>query len=98
MKNEEYYDTNIAPKLAEIAQDCENNGMSLIAFCEFNKGEIGDTITIQQGSHFSTRLVHMAVQSKGNVDSLIWGIMKYASKYGHSSITLKQLGVPEKPQ
>ena len=39
---EEYYDNEIAPKLAELAMICTGNGMSFFAAVEYEPGEIGE--------------------------------------------------------
>lgn len=44
------------------------------------------------------RIVHYAMQARGNVDSLWWAIQKDAAKYGHSSIELKLAGIPLTPE
>lgn len=99
MTNEEYYDQHIAPKLTEIGHECEKLGMSFLAVCEYKTGEeYATTKTIQAGSSLAIRLADGALQSEGNIDALILGIMKSARKHGHSSLVLKQLGVNEVPQ
>lgn len=35
MSKENYYDEQIAPKLKELEKDCEINGISLLAVCEW---------------------------------------------------------------
>lgn len=97
MNKEEYYDQNIAPKLLEIGKECENAGLTFIAVCEYEGGDYGGTRTIQPNSGYPIRLVDLAVQCEGNVDSLMFAVMRHAREHGHSSIILKQLGIPERP-
>lgn len=50
MTNKEWYDTEIAPKLLEIAQQCEAHGVSMIATVEYAPHEIGHTFTLQENA------------------------------------------------
>lgn len=93
---EQYYDEHVAPKLAEIGKECEARGLSLIAACEWEPGEFGSTVTLTDAS-YAMRLVNSAIMSLGNVDTLLIAISKHATKHGHSSIFLKQLGIPTVP-
>lgn len=100
MTNEEFYDKEIAPALAQLASQCKNRGMSLLAHVEFDGVgfpplSIGTTASLEKDCSFAMRMAYMAGMS-ANVDALILALMKYGRKNGHSSICLAQLGVPEK--
>lgn len=95
---EKFYDTEIAPVLMELARKCQNNGLSIAAMVEWEPGETGRTAALAVGSGFGIRMAETAMRSAGNVDTLIWALMKYAKEAGHSSICLQQLGVPCKPE
>jgi hypothetical protein len=41
--NEDYYDENIAPRLAELARECTEHGLSFFAAVEYEPGEIAET-------------------------------------------------------
>ncbi len=94
---EAYYDREVAPRLAEIARNCEAQGMSLVANVEWVPGRGGLTITEAADASVAQQIVRMAARCNGNVDSLIMGIMAHARKHGHSSMCLVILGVPSKP-
>ena len=97
MSKEAYYDEHIAPKLMALAKECEDNGLSLLAVCEWDPGEYGSTRSVQAGSSFAFRMADTAVTARGNVDSFMMAIERYAMKHGHSSVYLHLLGVPETP-
>lgn len=98
MKNKEnYYDEQIAPKLKALAKECESNGISLLAVCEWKPGEIGRTLVLQKESGVGIKIANAAAQANGNVDSLLMAIERYALEHGHNSIYLHQRGIPETP-
>lgn len=97
-ENETFYDNEIAPRLTELARACEDRGMSFIASVEYAPSETGSTILLSADSSFQSRLMDLATRCNGNVDSLIFALMKYAREHGHSSMCLKQLGVPSVPE
>ena len=96
--NEVFYDIHIAPKLAELAKQCEARGMPFLALVEWEPGEGGRTCVLPPGSSFGIRMAELAARARGNVDSLILALMRYAGQHGHSSICLSRLGVAREPQ
>jgi hypothetical protein len=97
MTNEGFYDTEIAPKMRELARQCEERGMSFVASVEFAPGETGETATIREDAGFKTRLTFAAMIAHGNVDSLFFWLIKHAKTHGHQSLVLQQLGVAHEP-
>ncbi len=95
--SEEYYDEEIAPALRDVASKCEAWGMSIVAMVEWEPGETGSTRALAAGRGFGMELVQAAVSAQGNVDALVFAIMRHAREHGHASIILKQLGVPLTP-
>jgi hypothetical protein len=84
-QREALYDTEIGPMLLRLANACQTAGLSFVSLVEWSPGE-----------HSMTAVV--AARAGSNVDALIMALMKEASIAGHSSMCLKQLGVPEKPE
>lgn len=97
VNKEEYYDTHIAPRLLEIANECKDRGLSFVAGVEFGTEEFGRTVQITEECGIGLRLVDQALRAYGNVDSLWLGIQEHAKKFGHNSIFLQQQGIPTKP-
>lgn len=95
---EDYYDNHIAPKLLEICKDCEANGLSFLAVCEFEPEKTGLTLTLQFDSGIGIRMTEEAARARGNIDAFIMAMARHARKNGHSSIYMSELGIPTKPK
>src|SRR4051812_6344879 len=91
-ERESFYDREIAPVLLELAGKCQDNGLSIAAMVEWEPGETGRTAALAAGSGIGIRVAEMAMRTRGNVDSLIFALMKYGKEHGHSSICLTMLG------
>lgn len=96
-EREAFYDSEIAPGLMGLAKKCQDNGLSIAAVVEWDPGETGRTVALAANAGFGLRMTEVAIRSAGNVDALIMALMKYATEHGHSSMCLKQLGVPTSP-
>lgn len=96
-EREAFYDENVAPVLMDLAKKCQDNGISIAAMVEWDPGETGRTAALAANAGFGIRMAETAMRATGNVDTLIWALMKYATEHGHGSICLKQLGVPTSP-
>lgn len=94
---ERFYDEEIAPALGAIMQRCNDAGMSILVYAEYEPGNCGQSVAMQPSAGISFRLAEVAARSNGNVDTLIIALMKYATAHGHSSVILSQLGVPLSP-
>lgn len=100
MTPEEIYDTEIAPGLRKISLRCQELGFPFVAQVEWKRGETGRTEFCPDKEHRPSAaqlLVHYAARSHGNFDALIMAVIKDSEKYGHSSMYLRLLNVPEKP-
>ncbi len=91
---EAFYDREIAPELLGLAKACEARGLSFVATVGWGPQATGITATIRPHAALALRLAHCAARSHGNVDAIIIAMMKYGRQDGHSSIFLKQLGIP----
>lgn len=90
---EDFYDAEIAPRLLEVAQLCEAQGMSIVAQVEYEPGKRGETSYEAGDASYPQRLVHWAARCHGNVDTLLLVMLRHAREHGHASIFLAQLGV-----
>lgn len=97
MDKEKFYDERIAPALMNIAKECEDNGLSFIALCEWDSDGRGVARTIQKGSSFALRMADTAILAQGNIDSFMMAVERYAKENGHNSIYLKHLGIKTDP-
>jgi len=92
------YDRNIAPALADVARSCHAAGLSLVAAVEWDWGECGSTFSFQERIGPQLSNARAAIIGGLNADAIIGALMDYARQHGHSSILLKQLGVPLTPE
>lgn len=89
-ENEKFYDENIAPELARLANLCGDIGMSFIAMVA-NEKDSYCTKYMAKFDNPSARIAAYANEAKGNVDILFMKIEKDAEKYGDNSIYLYKL-------
>lgn len=97
MSNESYFDDQIAPRLAALAKECHQNGVSFLAVCEWAPGEIGRTSAFQPECGIGLQIAEKAAHTNGNIDQFMTSIMRHAEHYGHNSFVLEQLGIPPQP-
>jgi len=95
--SEEFYDKEIAPELMRLAKICEDRGMSFLCQVEFERDATAETKAVCLGAGVKTHIARMGMECRGNVDSLIWGIKRYAAKHGHQSAELHLAGIPTTP-
>lgn len=98
--NEQFYDDHIAPELLRLSKLCEDRGMPFLAHVEFAKGEFGTTATTSGKQSWAFELALCAISAKGNLDALVLAVAKAVreTNTGHSSLILKQMGVPTAPE
>jgi hypothetical protein len=62
--------------------------MSFVADVEWDAATSsgGETLALCEGSSFAIRLVDCAIKCLGNVDSLMFALLKYADEHGHNSL------------
>lgn len=89
--SEQFYDDEIAPVLAELAEKCRDNGLSLVAVCEYAEDQIGRTSIMQQSTSAAMRLAMYGALARGNVDDLVGMLIKDGKENGHGSIYLTML-------
>lgn len=94
---ERFYDEELAPALADMAKRCADKGLSFVALVEWSWGEVGHTGSLRDDRGPSIENAHLAGLAGNNVDTLIMHLMRTATKHGHSSMFLHQLGVPTTP-
>ena len=93
MNDEEFYDTEIAPKLLTVAALCKERGFALVAHCQWSADDSGRTEQTPHGLWPATRIVQYAVRANGNTDSLIISLQRDGKEHGHQSFALELLRV-----
>lgn len=102
MTDEEFYDTEIAPTLANLGKRCEERSLAFLAVVQFDQdGSTGRTVSLPKGApavvRWANALASCALRGGVNLDSFLFAVMKEARETGHSSAVLAQLGVPTSP-
>lgn len=95
---EEWYDSEVKDRLKAIGAACEARNLPFIALTGMdNAGSFGTILALPEGASFFFQVIHAAIraaQGPGvNFDDLATFVMRHASKHGHSSMILKQLGI-----
>lgn len=97
---EKFYDTEIAPKLLELAKACRAKGLSFLSFVGCQEWS-SRTVEIPPDAPTSFTVLYEAMrQCSGgefNVDGFMFAVAREARKTGHDSATLAALGVPTTP-
>jgi hypothetical protein len=77
-EREAIYDAEIAPALAALSKRCEECGMSIVAEVEWDGSQAagGLTVALAEGSSFAIRLIKLASDVRGNVDSMFIALRK----------------------
>ena len=76
-----FYDEHIAPKLARIANESADNGISFVAAADTGIC-LNETVRYADGWSAAFKLAALAVDAHGNVDKLMLGVVKYINRYG----------------
>lgn len=98
---EAWYDNEIAPPLAAIGKACIERKVPFAAAVGYGD-TIGQTFWAPPGLLGWQALREIAahcITADGafKIDDFLLGLMKHTRHAGHSSLILKQLGVPETP-
>jgi hypothetical protein len=92
-EREAFYDSEIAPRLLELARLCQDNEISLVCAANWGTDDQDRTVTLQPHAPMSIKMTEVAAQANGNADSLIMALMKHGREHGHNSMCLHLLGV-----
>lgn len=95
--NEAFYDAEIAPKLAELANACKARGMSFVASVEYEHDETGETYSVGPDCGIKMLMARLGIACRGNVDAFMLQVERHAREHGHSSMYLTLRGIPTTP-
>lgn len=102
MTDEEFYDAEVAPVLMGLAKKHQDRGLGFLALAQWDKaGKVSRTVTLPEGApaylRYGLTLASASTEAGVNIDGFMIAVMKEAREKGHSSMILKQLGVPLTP-
>lgn len=81
--NEKWFDSEIAPKLLELCNQCADRGMSFLCTVEYGPSEHSTTRRLMEPSLLMTMLA-MHTQAGVNIDSYMIGLIRYLKEKGIS--------------
>lgn len=102
MKDKEaIYDEKISPLMKQILEVCEEHGMPMFATFQFSDYGFCTSAMEHDGHHvirFHRALAQCGEGERVNIDKFMFWVAKEAKGKSHSSIVLKQMGVPCEPE
>ncbi len=81
-EGEAWYDTEIAPKLAELAKLCHARGMSFLAQVEYQPGDRAGTYFLTEDAGLAMRMVNLCCRTAPNVDNYIIHLKRHCKEMG----------------
>ena len=94
---EKVYDEEIFPLMEKIVNICNKHDIPLFATFQYNDGGFCSTSMSKKGHSvfFYLDAIKQCIQDDSiNIDKFMMWVIDRAKKTGHSSLILKQLGVP----
>ncbi len=77
--SEKIYDEQIAPKLLEVANLCNEHGLAMVATVEYEKGERGTTrMNVGPKASAAMYLLSVAAATGNNFDGLVLRMIKWS--------------------
>ena len=80
--SEQFYDKHIAPKLAELANQCHERGMSFLACVEYSPGEHGGSYLMTEEACLQMQMIYRCAMTAPNIDAYIIGLVRYCKENG----------------
>lgn len=86
-ENEEWYDENVAPVLADLATKCNGRGMPFLAAVG-NHGDRYCTRYLSDTSDPAIRLIFYAMKALGNIDAFLATVIEDAEERGGTEFSI----------
>jgi hypothetical protein len=80
--SEQWYDAEIAPKLAEIGKLCEARGVPFFAAVEYAPQARGETRYMPDDAGLCMKMLTMLCAAGENVDGFMIGLSRYCARKG----------------
>ena len=82
MTDEEWYDQEIAPKLWELAKECEKRGLSFVCAVECESGTRSVIRSLTATAGLEMQMINHCVKTAPNIDAYVMGLAKYCREKG----------------
>ena len=77
---EAFYDSEIAPVLADLAKRCTDRGMSFVAAVEYVPGNHAGTYMMVEGACLQMEMIRMCSKTAPNVDSYLINLIRFCKE------------------
>ena|ERR1700677_4291556 len=95
MTNEEWYDTDAAPKLRDLANQAGARGMSFAAVVEYAPDHRGRTTLLGPHAGLAMKMLTLCAAAGENIDGFVIALARHCREKGidtSASIVMQQLG------
>jgi hypothetical protein len=82
MTDEEWYDSEIAPKLLELADECSKRDLSFIAAVEYEPDSVAFTRRFAEDVGLKMTMIGHCAKTAPNIDGYVIGLAKYCREKG----------------
>lgn len=91
---EQYYDNEIAPLLAQVAEKCRDGGLPLFCSVQYNDESVADTMHLPPDSALELFAALVCLRSGRNMDAVFFNLLKFykARDLDKDSLFIKALG------
>lgn len=94
MTDEEWYDTEISPKLLELAEECGKRGLSFVAAVEYAPDSIAHVRRFTDSPGLKMTMIDHCAKTAPNIDGYVIGLARYCTEKGidtGASIVMRKL-------
>lgn len=79
-EDEAWYDAEIAPALAALAERCHQRGMAFLSVVEYQPGDRARTLYMTEHAGLAMQMVHLCAATAPNVDCYIMNLRKHCKE------------------
>lgn len=93
--SENFYDTEIAPKLLEISKACQDRGIPFSATVEYEPDQRAETRFLPEGAGLAMSMLALVNHHGANVDGFIIDLLRHCRRHGidwSNSMVLTKIG------
>jgi hypothetical protein len=94
-EDEAWYDAEIAPALAALAQRCQERGMAFVAAVEYQPGDHAGTYLVGPDACLQMHMLNLCSRTAPNVDAYVMHLRKLCKERGQDisgSFVLRGIG------
>jgi hypothetical protein len=78
LTNEEFYDKEVAPVLADLARKCNARNMSFVTAIEFEPDDTALTLMMGPDPGLAITMMYMCAKAGVNIDAYLIGLIRHA--------------------